>query len=93
MMTLKGQSHPTVSKWRIVGLVFGGVVVVITFLSYTRRAILIMESGDYERGLINLIALGVAFVALLAASAIAYVWVRKQRRAGAPQPDGLSAEL
>jgi hypothetical protein len=68
-----------VSRWRIVGLVFGAVVVVITLIGYVRRAILTIESGDAARGIVNLILLSAVFVVLLAGSVVVAVLIKRSR--------------
>jgi hypothetical protein len=68
-----------VSRWHIVGLVFGSVVVVVTFIGYARRAILTIESGDAARGILNLIMLGAVFGALLVASVVVALLLKRQR--------------
>lgn len=68
-----------VSRWHIVGLVFGALVVVVTFISYARRAILNIESGDSARGTLVLIVLVMGFGALLVASVVVALLLMRQR--------------
>ncbi len=68
-----------VSRLHVVGLVFGAVVVVVTFISYARRAILNIESGDSARGTLVLIVLVVGFGALLVASVVVALLLKRQR--------------
>jgi hypothetical protein len=70
---------PRVSRWHIVGLVFGAVVVVVTLIGYVRRAILTIESGDAARGIVNLILLSAVFVVLLAGSVVVAVLIKRSR--------------
>ncbi|MEN9621043.1 MAG: hypothetical protein RL499_1236 [Actinomycetota bacterium] len=70
---------PRVSRWHIVGLVFGAVVVVVTLIGYVRRAILTIESGDAARGTLVLIVLVVGFGALLVASVVVALLLKRQR--------------
>lgn len=70
---------PGVSRWHIVGLVFGAVVVVVTLIGYTRRAILTIESGDAARGILNLIMLGAVFGFLLIATVVVAFLLKRQR--------------
>lgn len=78
-MTARDTPRPRVSRWRVVGWVLGAVVVVVTFIGYARRAILTIESGDSARGTLVLIVLVVGFGALLVASVVVALLLKRQR--------------